>query len=182
MATATQPFTGTFASDPIHSTFGFAVKYQGVSTFRGTMDDVTATLVADDSGVRLEGSAKVESISIRTPEQFRAHVLSAEFFDAENHPEVTFRSSDVTFAEDGTVTAEGELMIKGISRPVVATGTWQAPALDAFGGTRAHLQLTAAINRRDYEFHWDAPLPNGGSALADEVTITVDAALVAQQA
>ncbi len=180
MATATQQYTGTYQSDPVHSSFGFAVTYQGVSTFRGTLDDVQATLVVDESGARLEGTAKAESISIRTPEQFRAHVLSAEFFDAENHPDVTFRSTSVELSEDGTATAEGDLTIKGISRPVTATGTWTPPAPDAFGNTRAHLALETTINRRDYDFHWDVPLPSGGSALANEVTITVDASLIAQ--
>ncbi len=180
MATATQQYTGTYVTDPIHSNFGFAVTYQGVSTFRGTLDEVQATLAIDESGARLEGTAKAESISIRTPEQFRAHVLSAEFFDAENHPDVTFRSSSVELSDDGTASAEGELTIKGISRPVSVTGTWTPPETDAFGNTRAHLGLEAKINRREYDFNWDMPLPSGGSALADEVTITVDASLIAQ--
>src|SRR3712207_8474925 len=108
--TATTPFAGTYTADPVHSSFGFAVRYQGVSLFRGTLTDVAATL-ADG---RLEGTAKVESISIRTPEQFRAHVLSPEFFDAEGHPEVRFASSDVELREDGTARVSGELTIKGI--------------------------------------------------------------------
>ena len=83
MATATK-LSGTYTADPVHSSFGFAVRYQGVSLFKGTLDEVDAELVDG----RLEGSAKVESISIRTPEQFRAHVLGGEFFDAANHPEV----------------------------------------------------------------------------------------------
>ena len=86
MATATTPFAGAFDADPVHSSFNFAVRYQGVSLFRGSLDEVTAALTADDNGTRLEGSAKVESISIRTPEQFRAHVLSEEFFDAGQPP------------------------------------------------------------------------------------------------
>src|ERR671914_1587844 len=144
----------------------------GVSTYRGTLDDVTATLTADESGVRLDGAAKVESISIRTPEQFRAHVLSPEFFDAANHPEVTFASSDLDLREDGTVSVQGELTIKGITRPVEATGTWIAPAADAFGSTRGHLNLEAQIDRTEFDMNWNAPLPSGGNALANEVTLT----------
>ena len=104
MSTATA-LAGTFNADPVHSSFGFAVKYQNVSLFRGTLGDVTASLVDG----RLEGTAKVESISIRTPEQFRAHVLSAEFFDVDNHPEVKFVSSDLQLADDGTATVNGDL-------------------------------------------------------------------------
>jgi polyisoprenoid-binding protein YceI len=177
MTTATQ-LPGTYAADPIHSSFGFSVRYQGVSIFRGTLDDVNASLTDG----RLEGAAKVESISIRTPEQFRAHVLSGEFFDAENHPEVTFTSSDLQLGDDGTATVEGDLTIKGITRPVTGTGTWTAPAADAYGNSRGHLQIEAVIDRTEFDINWNAPLPSGGKALANEVTLTVDLSLTEQQA
>src|SRR4029453_19421719 len=102
MTTAVQPFTGTFHADPVHSSFGFAVQYSGTGKFRGTLDDVAATLTAGEDGLSLGGSAQVESISIRQPEMFRAHVLGPEFFDAENHPEVSFKSTKVELSEDGT--------------------------------------------------------------------------------
>src|SRR4051795_5191720 len=137
MAATATPLSGTYTVDPVHSSFGFAVKYQGVSVFRGTLGEVDATLAAG----RLEGTAKVESISITTPEQFRAHVLSPEFFDAAAHPEITFASNALDLREDGTASVAGELTIKGITRPVQATGTWQPAAEDAFGNTRAHLNL-----------------------------------------
>jgi polyisoprenoid-binding protein YceI len=173
--TATLPLSGTYTADPVHSSFGFAVSYQGVSLFRGTLDDATATL-ADG---RLEGSAEVESISIRAPEQFRAHVLSPEFFDAERHPEVHFVSTALDLREDGTATVAGELTIKGITRPVEATGTWTPPAQDAFGRTRANLSVEAVVDRTAFDMNWNAPLPSGGKALGDDVTLTVDLALLA---
>ena len=178
MSTATTALQGAYAADPVHSSFGFSVRYQGVSLFKGTLSDVDATVVDG----RLEGNAQVESISIRQPEQFRGHVLSGEFFDAENHPEVTFESSDVELREDGTAVVEGELTIKGITQPVEATGTWSAPAADAFGKTRAHLNLQAVVDRTAYDMNWNAPLPSGGKALANEVTLTVELSLVEQQA
>jgi polyisoprenoid-binding protein YceI len=177
MTTATA-LAGTYTADPVHSSFGFAVRYQGVSLFKGTLSEVDAKLA---DGV-LEGAAKVESISIRTPEQFRAHVLSAEFFDAANHPTVDFRSGDVQLGEDGTAKVEGELTIKGITRPVSAAGTWIAPAADAFGNTRGHLNLEAVIDRTEFDMNWNAPLPSGGQALANEVTLTVELSLIEQQA
>jgi polyisoprenoid-binding protein YceI len=176
MSTTTAPLAGTYAADPVHSSFGFSVRYQGVSLFKGTLDQVDAKLVDG----RLEGAAKVESISIRTPEQFRAHVLSPEFFDAANHPDVTFVSNGADVREDGTVTVDGELTIKGITRPIQATGTWIAPAPDAFGSTRGHLNLEAQIDRTEFDMNWNAPLPSGGKALANEVTLTVELSLVEQ--
>jgi polyisoprenoid-binding protein YceI len=176
MSTTATPLAGTYAADPVHSSFGFAVRYQGVSLFKGTLSEVDAKLVDG----RLEGTAKAESISIRTPEQFRAHVLGAEFFDAENHPDVTFTSSDLDLREDGTAVVAGELTIKGITKPVQATGTWTAPEPDAFGSTRGHLNLEAQIDRSEWDMNWNAPLPSGGKALANEVTLIVEISLVEQ--
>jgi polyisoprenoid-binding protein YceI len=173
MSTATA-LAGTFNADPVHSSFGFAVKYQNVSLFRGTLDEVAATLVDG----KLEGTAKVESISIRTPEQFRAHVLSAEFFDVENHPTVTFASSDLQLADDGTAKVNGDLTIRGVTQSVTATGTWAPPSADAFGNTRAHLQLETVVDRTAFGLNWNMPLPSGGNALANDVTLTVDLALL----
>ena len=176
MSTTATPLAGTFNADPVHSSFGFAVKYQNVSIFRGTLGEVAATLVDG----RLEGTAQVESISIRTPEQFRAHVLSDDFFAAETHPEVKFTSSDVQLGDDGTATVAGELTIRDTTQPVTATGTWQAPSADAFGNTRAHLQLETVVDRTAFGLNWNMPLPTGGNALGNDVTLTVDLALVQQ--
>jgi polyisoprenoid-binding protein YceI len=177
MTTATK-LSGTYTADPVHSSFAFAVRYQGVSLFKGTLDEVDAKLVDG----KLEGSAKVESISIRTPEQFRAHVLSAEFFDAANHPTVEFRSNDVELGEDETAKVEGELTIKGITRPITAAGTWVAPEADAFGNTRGHLNLEAVVDRTEFDMNWNMALPSGGNVLANDVTLTVELSLVEQQA
>ena len=121
-------------------------------------------------------------IATYEPEAFRAHVLSDEFFGAERHPEVVFKSSKIDLADDGAATVEGTLAIKGIEKPVVARGSWQALDADAFGRKRSHLELEAVVNRHDYKMDWNAPLPNGGQALADDVTITVDLSLVAAEA
>ncbi len=176
MSVATPALAGSYVADPVHSTFAFAVRYQGVSLFRGSLTDVTATL----RDGRLEGVAKVESISVRTPEQFRAHLLSPEFFGAEQHPEITFTSSQLDLREDGTAVVAGELTIKGITRPVQATGTWSAPAADAFGNTRAHLSLEAVVDRTEFDMSWNMPLPSGGNALANEVSLSVELSLVEQ--
>jgi polyisoprenoid-binding protein YceI len=176
MTTATTPFSGTYTADPVHSSFGFAVRYQGVSLFKGTLGEVDAKLTDG----RLKGAATVESISIRTPDQFRQHVLGAEFFDAANHPEVAFTSSDLDLREDGTATVQGELTIKGITRPVTAAGTWIAPTADAFGNIRGHLNLEAVVDRTEFEMNWNAPLPSGGNALANEVTLIVELSLIEQ--
>lgn len=173
---ALNTLSGTFEADPVHSSFGFSVRYQGVSIFRGSLTEVEAGL----RDGRLEGTAQVDSISIRTPEQFRAHVLSAEFFDAANHPEVKFVSTALTVDDTGAASVTGDLTIKGITRPVAASGRWTAPTADAFGNTRAHLQLEAVIDRTEWNMNWNMALPSGGTALANAVTLTIELSLVEQ--
>jgi polyisoprenoid-binding protein YceI len=178
--TALQPLAGTYSADPIHSSFGFAVRYMGVSTFRGTLDDVSATVTAGADGVALEGAAQVESISIRTPQQFRDHVLSGDFFDVANHPQVDFRSTRVELADDGRAVVDGELTIRGTTLPIHAEGNW-APESETLSGRRAHLSLETTVDRTAYGVNWNADLPAGGKALANDVTLTVELALVAAQ-
>ena len=181
MTVQSPPISGGYAADPIHSSVGFAVRYMRVSTFRGTFDSVSAKLDVRPSEVARAGSAEVESISIYTPEQFRAHVLGDEFLAASAHPLITFTARHVALDEDGAATVTGSLTIKGNTRTVTALGRWSPPTPDPTGKTRAHLALEATVNRRNYGITSDAPLPSGGNALADEVTITVEVALVAQE-
>ncbi len=174
MSTATQPLAGTFVADPVHSSFQFAVKHMKVATFRAGFDEVEARYA---DGV-LEGRAKVESVSVTNPPELREHLVNSDDFFAGQ--DIVFRSTDVDLREDGTAKVEGDLTIKGITKPVTATGTWIAPTPDAFGSVRGHLNLEAQIDRAQWDMNWNAPLPSGGKALANEVTITVELSLVEQ--
>ena len=179
MATATRIAEGTYAADPIHSSLQAGARHMGVGTFRTSFDDVEAQLISDDAGVRLEGRAKVDSISIRNPPEFREHVVNgADFFDATNHPEIVFTSSNVNLEADGSVELDGELVIKSIAKPLTATGTWQEPLEDPYGGLRTALVLQAVVDRRDWDITWQAPLPKGGDALGWDVTLDISLELV----
>ena len=181
MSTATQPLTGTFTADPVHSSFQFAVKHMKVATFRAGFDDVEARLVAGDGGIALEGRAKVASVTVTNPPELRTHLVeSTDFFDGHNHPEIVFASNRVDLADDGTATVEGELTIKGITKPVTARGTYQAPVQDPYGGVRSALELTATLDRREWDLNWQAPLPSGEDVLAWDVTLSVNLELVQQ--
>ena len=149
MATATRPFTGTFALDRDDSSSQFAVKHMKVSHFRASFADIDARLAADDDGVALEGRAAVESLSIANPPEFREHVVRGDdFFAADDYPELTFRSADVALGEDGTATVSGELTIKGITHTITATGTYQPPVKDPYRSERAALELATTVDRR----------------------------------
>lgn len=181
MAVATDPLTGVFEADRTHSSFQFAVRHMKVSTFRAWFGDVDARLTAREGQVRLEGAARVESISIADPPEFRGHVVrGADFFDADNHPEIRFRSDRVDLTENGAATVEGELTIKGLSRPITATGTWERPVKDTFGSLRAALELRAVLDRRDWGLTWQMPLPDGADVLGWDVELTVQLELVKQ--
>jgi polyisoprenoid-binding protein YceI len=177
MPTVVQPFTRPFSADPVHSSFDFAVRYSGMADYRGTLGEVRASLEPTDAGLVLAGEAEVESISIQNPPQFRAHVLGPEFFDVANHPTVSFRSTIVDLHEDGTARVEGELMIAGITRPVVATGSWFEPRPGP-GGEKAGLELETRFDRREFGMDWQMELPGGGIALDYEVTLTAHLPLV----
>jgi polyisoprenoid-binding protein YceI len=177
----TSPFTGSYTVDPDHSSFGFAVRHMGISTFRGTFEDVAAGVEAGaDGALSLTGSASVESLSVRSPAELRSHLLSDDFFAAERHPEITFASSGPAVpGADGRIAVPAVLTIRNVARDVVATGTWTAPVEDPFGAVRAALQLSATIDRRDFGMTWNLALPNGGDALGHEVEITAHLELVA---
>jgi polyisoprenoid-binding protein YceI len=166
--------TGAFAADTVHSSVGFEVPY-AVANFSGTVNDFEASLVDGT----LTGSAKIESIQTKE-ENLQAHLLSPEFFDAERHPVLSFSGE---LSRDGDkATVEGEITLKGITRPVVLEGTIVGPAVDHFGATRVGLKLQTTIDRTEFDIKWNMPLPNGEPALGNEVTLKADLTLVAQDA
>lgn len=165
--TVQQVPTGTYSLDPVHSTFGFAVKHNGVSTFRGQFTDVEASF---EDGV-LVGTAQVESINVPIAD-LKGHLLSPEFFNAAETPTVAFRSTDVAVADDGSAEVEGELTIRGITKPVTARGTF-AHGVGISGAEIVGLDLEAAIDRREYGLDWQAELPRGGEVLAWDVVLEV---------
>jgi polyisoprenoid-binding protein YceI len=174
MTTIEQQETGTFVSDPVHSRVGFEVPY-AVATFSGEVTDFTASLVDG----HLEGSAKIESITLND-ENLQAHVLSPEFFDAERHPVLTFSGDLVRDGDRATV--DGEITMKGITRPATLEGTIVGPTVDHFGKTRIGLKLETVVDRTEFDMKWNMPLPNGEPALGNEVTLKADLTLVAQEA
>ena len=157
--------------DRTHSTVQFAVRHVGVSTFRGSFDDVDAQLTRVGDELQIRAQAVVASISITDPD-FRAHVVDGDdFFAAEQSPVITFRSAEALIDGD-RVEIVGELTIRDSSRSVRAQGLFTPPRADPFGTTRVGLELSATIDRRHFGLTWQAPLPDGGDALGWDVTVT----------
>jgi polyisoprenoid-binding protein YceI len=174
---AVQPFSGVYRAQPAASSFGFAVRHSNTFWYRGSLPQVEATLRGDGDDLVLEGSARVDSISVVEPEAMRASVLGPEFFDAERHPEVGFRSTAIRLSGDDRLEVDGELTMRGTTRPVSAVGHVAAPRIASFGEI-AGLDLKATIDRRDFGFDWQAELPGGGVAVGWEVEVSVDLLLV----
>ena len=170
--TRTELPTGTWNVDPVHSQVGFAVKYM-IGTFRGSFSPVEGTLaVGDDGAVELKGSTTAENIKVQD-ENLGSHLLSPDFFDAERTPAITFSATDVT--RDGDeVSVNGELTIKGITKPVALTGTITDPAQDAYGNDRIGLTLSTIVDRTAFGLDWNVPLPTGEPALANDVALSAE--------
>lgn len=164
--------TGTYDLDPVHSTFGFGIRHNGVSTFRGQFEQVEGKL---EDGV-LTGTAQVESVKTAIAD-LKQHLLSPEFFNASETPRVTFRSTDIRVAQDGSVEVDGDLTIRGVTKPVTAIGTY-GYGVGISGAEVVGLDLETTIDRRDYGLNWQAPLPRGGDVLAWNVTLQVHLELV----
>jgi polyisoprenoid-binding protein YceI len=166
---------GTWALDPVHSTVGFEIAYLA-GTFKGHFREVDARLEVGETGASLEGSARVASVDVKD-ENLAAHLQSPDFFDAENHPELQFTAADIAI-DDGTVTVEGEITIKGVTKPTVVTGTVAGPLTDPYGRERIGLAVSTTVDRTDFGVSWNTPLPDGKQALADEVRILGELAFV----
>jgi polyisoprenoid-binding protein YceI len=179
-ATTTTLPAGTYTADPIHSTFGFQVRHQGIQLFRGSFDDVAVTAASDGESLSVEGSAKVESIQVRLAD-LKGHLLSDDFFAADKHPEIAFRSSAVRQTGE-EIEVEGDLTIKGVTNHVVANGTLTGPVTGLAGAPVVGLALETVIDRTQYGLTWNADLPNGGKALANDVKIVIEAELVKAEA
>ena len=124
----------------------------------------------EDGTLRLEGRVSADSIAVKD-ENLAAHLKAPDFFDTERHPYVTF-SSTLVRADNGSLIVDGELTIKGNSRPIEARGTITEPH-ETFGDVeKVGLELEAIVDRTEYGLNWNAPLPKGGFALANEVKLS----------
>jgi polyisoprenoid-binding protein YceI len=158
---------GAWNFSPVHSAVMFSVAYV-VASFRASFEEVAATLVDG----KLSGAAEVASVDVKD-ENLAAHLMSAEFFDADNHPEITFTSDELTINGDN-IQLDGELTIKGITNALHATGTVEGPTEDSMGNMRLGFTLKAVIDRTAYGVSWNADLPRGGRALSDDVELTAE--------
>jgi len=177
MNTSVLPQITTWNIDPVHSGAEFKVKHMMISNVKGQFSGIKGSLSLDDADVTNSSvEASIEAASVDTREPRRdAHLKSADFFDVEKFPTLSFKSTRVTRNNERELEVKGDLTIHGISRTAVfiVEGP-SAPAKDPWGNTRLGLSATTKINRKDFGLTWNTALETGGILVGDEVTITLD--------
>ena len=167
---------GTWAVDSVHSEVSFVVRHMMVSKVRGRFDKFEGTFVTAENIAESTVTASVDLSTINTNQEQRdAHIRSADFFEVEKYPTMTFTSTALKPAEEGFV-LEGDLTIKGVTKAVAFNLEVNGFGPDAYGGTRAGFSATTQINRTDFGVSFNGPIPGvpGGAVVSDNVTITLE--------
>jgi polyisoprenoid-binding protein YceI len=177
----TAPATTTWNIDATHSNAEFKVRHLMISNVKGHFPKLSGVLTLDESDLsqsHVEASIAVDSIETRDVQR-DAHLKSADFFDVEKYPTMTFKSTKVTVAGSESGTVEGDLTIRDVTKRVafdVAGPT--APTKDPWGNLRIGVEATSKISRKEFGLTWSAPLEAGGVMIGDEVTITLEVEFV----
>jgi polyisoprenoid-binding protein YceI len=167
---------GTWAIDPVHSEVSFVVRHMMVSKVRGRFDKFEGTIVTAEDPLASTVTANVDLNSINTGQEQRdAHIRSADFFEVEKYPEMTFVSTGVKQGEEGFI-LEGDLTLKGVTKPVAFNLEVNGFGPDAYGGTRVGFSAETQIGRSDFGVNFNGPIPGvpGGVAVSENVTITLE--------
>ena len=167
---------GTWAIDPVHSEVSFTVRHMMVSKVRGRFDTFEGTIVTAANPLDSSVTASVDLSSINTGQEQRdAHIRSADFFEVEKHPLMTFASTGVR-VDGGDFLLDGDLTLKGVTKPVTFKLEVNGFGPDAYGGTRVGFSATTEINRKEFGVSFNGPIPGvpGGVAVSDKVTITLE--------
>lgn len=174
------PLAGTWTVDPTHSALEFVARYAVFTLVRGRFTSFSGTVAIDPlhpGATQIEVDIDASSVDTALPER-DAHLASEEFFDVERHPKISFHSQGATVLAAGRYAVHGELTIRGITQPVRLDVDLFGQAPDVLGNPRLGLRATAKVQRAVWGINWNAPVPGGGVALAEEVDLELDVSLV----
>jgi polyisoprenoid-binding protein YceI len=166
--------TGTWTIDPVHSEVSFVVRHMMVSKVRGRFDNFEGTIVTAADPLQSSVNATVDLSSVNTGAPDRDnHIRSADFFEVESHPTLTFHSTGLR--RDGEdFLLDGDLTIRGTTKRVTLKLELNGIGPDAYGGTRAGFSASTEINRSDFGVSYNGPIPGGGVAVSEKVTISLE--------
>lgn len=163
--------------DSHHSAAQFAVRHMGIATVRGEFHNLQGAVLLDESDITKSSvsvTMDVASVDTREPDRDK-HLRSADFFDAEKYPKITFHSTRVEQPSPGKLKITGDLTIRDITKSVVLDATVPpAPIIDSWGNLRTAASATTKINRQDFGVKWNSKLKSGEWVVSDEVSITLD--------
>lgn len=172
-----------FQIDPSHSTANFSIKHMMIAKVHGGFEKMSGTLefdAANPAASKVEATIEAASINTREPQR-DAHLKSADFFDVEKFPTITFKSKSVNVAGDGELKVLGDLTIHGITKEVnLDVEGPTAEMKDPWGNIKVGVSATTKINRKDFGLTWNAALETGGILVGDDVTIALDVQFVKQ--
>jgi polyisoprenoid-binding protein YceI len=180
MTTAAAPTLTTWTIDPSHSHVEFSVRHLMIANTKGRFGLVEGTIQLDDADpAKSTAEVRIDAASIDTRDPQRdAHLRSADFFDVERFPHLTFRSTAITDVRGTQFKLAGDLTIHGVTRPVVFNVTQEGRGRDPWGNEKAAYSATAGIKRSEFGLTWNQALEAGGVLVGDEVKISLDLELV----
>ena len=165
---------GTWTIDPVHSEIGFSARHLMVSKVRGKFGNFSGQIVTAEDPFKSSATAEIDLKSITTGNDQRdEHLRSADFFEVETYPTMTYRSTDARF-EDGNYILDGDLTLKGITRRVPLVLELNGFGPDPYGGTRAGFTASGELSRSDFNVSFNAPLQNGGVVVGDKITLHLE--------
>lgn len=167
----------TYTIDAVHSRIGFAVKHMVISTVRGKFNEFTSTVTVDEQrpeAARIE--VEINANSVDTGVEPRDNDLrSGNFFDVQNHPTISFKSTRIEALGGSEYRITGDLTMHGVTKSVTVTGVVEGPTKDPWGNDRVGVELAGRLSRKEWGLTYTAALETGGLVVADEVKLEIDA-------
>jgi polyisoprenoid-binding protein YceI len=179
----TEATTTTWEIDPAHTLTEFSVRHMMIATVRGRFGKVSGTIHLDEEDpTRSSAEVAIDATTIDTREEKRdAHLRSADFLEAEQHPNILFRSTKIERKGENRYAVTGDLTIRGVTKQVVLDVTEEGRAKSPWGQTVVGFRATTAVDRRDFGLKWNQALETGGVLVGNEVKIAIEAEAVRQE-
>ena len=174
-------FAGTWNIDPSHSQLGFMVRHAMVTKTRGQFTDYAGSFTIDPENVNNAANVVIQATSIDTGNADRdGHVRNEDFFNVEQYPDMTFKSTNVEFEGENAAKITGDLTIKGVTKSIDLDVEFEGTNVDAYDLERIGLTASGSINRKDFGVDWQAPL-NSGVMVSDKVVLEIEISAVKAQ-
>ena len=174
---------GDWDLDPAHTRIGFSAKHAMVTTVRGAFNDVTGSLHVDfDDPSRSTAEVVIKAASVDTRNSQRdEHLRSGDFFNAEQWPDIVFRSTRIEEVGENAIVVSGDLTIRDVTKPISIPIEFTGAQADPFGALRAGFEGTRRIDRREFGLEWNTPLDSGGVLVSEKITLEFEISAIKRE-